>query len=222
MPTAEEIRALFEMARHPFVAAERVSRADGYDVERRWVSGSPYRLSDRLWNARRFTRDQIDAVLKNAIVTGEDAVITARKLEAFLDPAYAPRRNAQGRLIPGQKKAIVSTAPGRSGSGSWPARRLAITELARAHAAGTLAAAAKSPFLVGVRWLVSGNHPQQDRCDQNANRDSGLGPGVYRPEDAPSMPQHPMCRCVYAPAVEPDSDKVVDELRRIFELDRKD
>jgi hypothetical protein len=219
-PTAEEIRALFEMARSGPIVAERIARADGFDPERRWVKEDGSRLSDRLWKARAWDRQQIDALLVNAIRTGEDALVTAKKLEQFLDPAFAPIRTERGRLVRGQRRAIVTQAPGRGGSGSFPARRLARTEVSRAHGAGTVAAAEKSPFVRGVRWLLSGRHPRSDECDANASRDVGLGPGVYPPDAVPRYPQHPQDLCTLAPAVVEDTDAVVDQLRREFGLER--
>lgn len=219
MPTDDEIRDLFAMATNPVIAAERVARADGFDPERRWVDEDGYRVSDRVWKARQWDRQQIDAVLKQAIATGEDALVTAKKLEQFLDPRYAPIRTDKGRLVRNQNKAIVTTSPGRGGSGSFPARRLARTEVSRAHAAGTLAAAQKSPFAKGVKWNLSGRHPKSDPCDQNASRDVGLGPGVTPTDDAVIPPQHPQCLCYTTVAVEEDTNAVVDAIRRQFGLD---
>lgn len=217
-PTEDEIRDLFAMANNPAIAAERVARADGFDPSRSWVDGSPKRLSDRLWSARQWDRDQIDALLVNAIRTGEDGLVTARKLEQFLDPAFAPTRRDGRRIVRGQNRAIVTDAPGRGGSGSFPARRLARTEITRAHGAGTIAAAEKSPFVQGVRWMLSGRHPKADPCNGNAERDSGLGAGVYPPKDVPTYPNHPQCLCSLAPVANPDADAVVDALRQQFGL----
>lgn len=222
MPTDEEVRTLFEMARHPLIAAERVARADGFDPERRWVAEDGYRLSDRLWQQRRWLRGQIDAVLKQAIATGEDALITARKLEEFLSPEFAPIRTVNGRLVRNQRKALVTEAPGRGGSGSMPARRLARTEITRAHGQGTIATARRSPFARGVKWNLSGRHPKADECDANASSDVGLGPGVYPADEVPRYPSHPQDLCTLSVAVEEDSAKVVDELRRAFALDRQE
>lgn len=220
-PTDEAVGWLKEMAAHPTIAAERVARADGFDPERRWVEEDGYRLSDRLWQGRVWDRQQIDALLKHAIATGEDALLTAKKLEQFLNPAYAPIRTAGGRLVRGQAKAVVTQAPGRGGSGSFPARRLSRTEITRAHGAGTVAAVAKSPFLRGLKWLLSGRHPKADECDANASRDVGLGPGVYPPDAVPRYPQHPQDLCTLAPVAVEDTDAVVEELRRVFRLDER-
>jgi len=217
-PTAEEARRLFAMAHHPELAARRRAQAAAYDPQRAWVGAGGYRLSDALWDAKAWTRDQIDQTLRHAIATGEDALVTAKKLEQFLDPAYAPIRTSKGRLVRGQNRALVTEAPGRGGSGSFPARRLARTEITRAHGLGTIEAAKATPFATGVKWTLSGRHPKADPCDQNASHDQGLGPGVYPADDVPRYPEHPMCLCTLSIAVEQDVNKVVDALRAEFGL----
>jgi len=218
MPTAEEIRRLFALFGDPAFAAERQARAAGFDPARQWTRAGGYRLSDALWQQKRWVRDQIDQVLRQAIATGEDALVTARKLEQFLDPAYAPIRTTKGRLVRNQRRAIVKEAPGRGGSGSYPARRLARTEITRAHGMGTIAAATRTPFATGVRWSLSGRHPKADPCDRNASHDEGLGRGVYPTGEVPRYPQHPMCLCVLSVALEEDLTKVVNALRAEFGL----
>lgn len=217
-PTTDEIRDLFAMARDPAFAIERARRAAAFDPNRRWVSEDGYRLSDRLWQAKKWTRDQIDQCLKDAIAKGEDALITAKKLEQFLDPAYAPIRTTKGRMVRNQRRAVVTSAPYRGGSGSFPARRLARTEITRAHGAGTIATAQTTPFATGVRWSLSGRHPKADVCDANANHDEGLGRGVWPTGNVPPYPEHPQDLCTLSVALNEDVDAVVDQLRQEFGL----
>jgi hypothetical protein len=217
-PTKADIAELFEVHRSPLVASERVQRAYGLDSTRSWVDPNGYRLSDRLWRQRRWIRDQIDQTLRRAIADGEDALIVARKLEQFLSPDFAPIRTEHGRLVRNQSRAIVTTAPGRGGSGSLPARTLARTEISRAHAQGTLFSAARTPFLVGVRYALSGSHPRVDECNQLAERNSGLGPGVYNVGDVPSPPRHPNCLCRLEQVTVEDVNTVIESLRKQFAL----
>jgi hypothetical protein len=177
----------------PALLAELERRAEAFDPTRQWVGQGGYRLSDAVWRGGQAVRQQIDAVLVEAIRTGEDALVTADKLEQFLDPAYAPRRNTDGRLVRGQRRGLVTRSPGRGGAGSFSARRLARTEISRAHAQATEDSAALDPFIEGLRWVLSGRHPKGDPCDDNADRDVGLGEGVYPLDALPRMPQHPMC-----------------------------
>jgi hypothetical protein len=140
-------------------------------------------------------------------------------LEQFLDPSRAPVRNALGRLIRNQKPVIVTRAPGRGGMGSFSARRLARTEITRAHGLATIEVAKRTPFALGVKWSLSGRHPKSDPCDENARRDEyRLGAGIYPPERVPSYPNHSMCLCTLSTATESDVDGVVRSLREQYGL----
>jgi hypothetical protein len=61
----------------------------------------------------------------------------------------------------------------------------------RAHGEAYKAAARTDPEVIGLRFLLSPNHPQVDICDfySKANL-HGLGPGVF-PFDACPWPAHP-------------------------------
>src|SRR5690349_9949258 len=166
-------------------------RAYGFDSTRSWVSPDGYRLSDRLWRARRRVREQIDAVLREAIAKGTDALEVAEILEAYLNPAYAPIRDVFGRLIRNQRKGVTTRAPGRSGAGSAAARTLARTEISRTFSQATLHAAAANPFVDFVRYALSNRHADADECTDIANADNGEGRGVYAIADVPAPPRHP-------------------------------
>ena len=200
-------------------AAERQARADALDETRSWVDPNGYRLSDRTWLAGQNVRQAIDGTLREAIVTGESPLLTARKLEQWLSPTWAPRRDETGKLVAGQPKQVVTQTPGLAGRGSYAARRLARTEVTRAHGKATIAAAGRNPFTRGVRWTLSAGHKDSDTCDRYASHDEGLGRGVYPARDVPSYPQHPMERCTLAPAPVEDPDEVIAALRSQFGLE---
>lgn len=55
-----------------------------------------------------------------------------------------------------------------------------------------------SPVVEAGRWQTSGNHPEEDECDELARADAfGLGPGFYPPDQWPFAP-HPHCGCYQA------------------------
>jgi hypothetical protein len=218
-PTEEQIAQLFAVHNGSERRTENLIRAYGFDSTRTWVDPAGYRLSDRVWRARQAVRDQIDQVLREALANGTDALEVADILEQFLNPAYAPVRNARGRLVRDQKPVIVTSAPGRGGMGSFSARRLARTEISRAHGQATIETAKRTPFAVGVKWNLSGSHPKSDPCDENSRRDDyDLGPGVYPPEKVPPYPNHPQCLCNLSTATESDVDAVVGRLREQYGL----
>ena len=200
-------------------AAERQARADALDETRSWVDPNGYRLSDRVWLAGQNVRQAIDHTLREAIVTGESPLLTARKLEQWLSPTWAPHRDGAGKLVTNQPKRLVTQTPGLAGRGSHAARRLARTEVTRAHGRATIAAAQRNPFARGVRWMLSAGHKDSDACDRYASHDEGLGRGVYPARDVPSYPQHPHERCVLAPSPVADPREVVAALRSQFGLD---
>lgn len=218
MPTVDEISQLWQIHNGPERAKENLLRSYGFDQTRSWIDPNGHRLSDRIWRARQDVRSQIDDVLRKAIANGTDALEVADILEQFLDPSYAPVRNAGGRLIRNQARGIVTSAPGRAGMGSFSARRLARTEITRAHGMATIEVAKRTPFAKGVKWNLSARHPRPDTCDRNAERDDGLGRGVYAPGNVPRYPEHPQDLCWLGVETEPDVDKVVAGLREQYGL----
>jgi len=226
-PTKAQIKELFAAHESATATEERNLRAYGLDVSRQWVGDGGYRLSDSVWNARKATRAQIDLVLRRAITDGTDALVVADLLEASLLPELQPTRiTPGGAIVANQRRGIVTQAPNvkeyagslRPFSGSYPARRLARTEITRAHGAATIFAAERTPGSIGVKWSTSGRHPKPDECDEKASRDSGLGEGVYPPKDVPQYPSHPMCLCHLSQATTDDVDGLVEGLREQYGL----
>jgi len=219
-PTAKDIAELWDVHTSPEAKAARQFRADIFDPTRDWVEpGKGYRLSDRLWQGSQDVRRQIDELLREAIRTGEDALLTAKKLEQFLSPDFSPIRTVKGRLVRNQNRSIVTSSPARGGMGSFPARRLARTEISRVHGAATIYAAEHTPFAKGVKWTLSGRHPKADICNQHAERNSGLGPGVYALKDVPRYPEHPQDLCHLSVVTEENVDAIVKSLREQYGLD---
>lgn len=89
------------------------------------------------------------------------------------------------------------------------ARRIVIHETNQAHQAASLVASAESPVVALVKWTLSGRHAglpsSPDVCDVVAAADVGYGPGLYRPEVAPSL-LHPFCLCTAQPVTRPVSE----------------
>lgn len=218
-PTPEQIQQLFDLHNSPERRQENLWRSYGFDPARNWAGEGGYRLSDNLWIARQDVRRQIDDLIRQAIANGTDALELADMVEQFLNPQYSPVRNALGRLIRNQRRGIVTRTPGRGGMGSFAARRLARTEVTRAHGQATIEAAKRTPFAKGVKWSTSTSHPKPDPCDENASRNAyNLGPGVYPPDKVPRYPEHPQCLCVLSTAVTDDVDSVVESLREQYSL----
>lgn len=151
------------------------------DDTRSWVDPNGHRLSDRVWLAGQYDRDQIDKILRQGIASGEGVRVTAKHLREHLQP---------------------------DGVGNYAARRLAQTETSRAFNEGRRQAAELNPFVTGVTWNLSLTHASthgQDVCEENARG------GSFDPNDAPTMPGHPFCRCFWTQDVG-DFDTALDDI----------
>jgi hypothetical protein len=218
-PSKDDIAQLWAIHNGDERKRELLLRSYGFDDTRSWIDPNGHTLSDRIWRARRAVRDQIDRVLREAIANGTDALEVADILEQFLNPDYAPVRNQFGRLIRNQKPVIVSRAPGRGGMGSFSARRLARTELTRAHGQATIMAGRANAFCKGIRWNLSPSHRDRDACDRIANADDyGLGRGVYPVDSVPPYPNHSHDLCNLSQETEDDIDAVLAQLRSQYGL----
>src|SRR4051794_13005126 len=104
-----------------------------------WTDDNGRRFSDRIWLAKQSDRQQIDAILRGAVASGDDPLQAAKRLEDYLTPA-------------GQQ---ATTRTPRSGMGNYAARRLARTEMTRAFGQATLQAAELNPMVEGIKWSLS-------------------------------------------------------------------
>lgn len=78
----------------------------------------------------------------------------------------------------------------------YQARLVARTEMSAALNAAYVERTRGEPFVKAYRWNTSPTHPRPDVCDMYASTDfSGLGRGVYSPDDLPQLPAHPHCQC---------------------------
>ena len=169
-----------------------------YDALHAFVNTDGYRLSDRVWRADQVTRNRIDTLLAYEIRNGTAAVDIAKLLEQY--------------LVPGREKIRTRKPYGKDGS--YDALRLARTEVTAAAGRLTMAAAEANPFTRALQWALSLSHPDgiNCECEDNASRDSGLGPGVYELGKVPRYPAHPHCLC-HLRQVMMDTAEVVADLR---------
>jgi len=196
------------MLNAPQAERRRILRSGELDPNRRWVNGSGYSLSDRIWRQGQDIRSKIDQELRDGIRGGRGPRTIARELETHLNPDFAPVEYTEdGRII---RRNMTLT--GGSGWGSTPARRLARTEVTRVYGAAVVKSAEDVPGVKGVGWLLSASHPRRDVCDDHATANLyDLGPGVYPPGEVPTFPPHPACLCTLTRVPE-DTDAFVDKL----------
>lgn len=164
---------------------------------RTWIDPSGKRLSDRIWQIGEDARQQLETVMRFEIQQGTSPSDLASKLSKFLSPDGTELRKGD---------------PGGT-TGNFAAKRLARTEVARAHGSGIVAASKADPFTLGVKWNLGFMHSDADDCDTNAYADNySLGVGVYPIGSVPSYPNHPNCLCFLSPTQTPHISRTLGQI----------
>ena len=163
-------------------------------------------LSDRIWRQGEDFRNTMRDIIQEAVATGQGAVKTARMLQQYV-------RQGKSTLAANYPNMMERMAGWVPEDICYEALRLARTEMAAAFGEGTIAAARVSPSYIGMKWVLSHNHPVVDICDTLAEHDEGLGRGVYSPGDEPPLPAHPNCICTLVPVHE-EPEKFVERLKK--------
>lgn len=152
-----------------------------YDPFHLWVSPSGYNLSDRIWRSTVEARQKLDKYLTQNISLGTSASHMARDLENMLLP----------------ERSVLRTTRPYGVDVSFDSMRLARTEISRAHTETTFIAAEANPFVAGMDWALSAQHPRIDICDSIAT--IGMGGerlrDPYPVDEAPHVvsDSHPQC-----------------------------
>ncbi len=184
------------------------SRVNTQAVEAIWArTKKGLKLSDRIWQTGENARNTIRDIIQESVVTGQDAVKTARMLERYVQGGAKTLTAEYPNMMKRMKGRIPKDI-------SYEALRLARTETTAAFGEGTIAAARVTPSYKGMKWILSKAHPLEDICDTLAEADGwGLGAGVYPPGEEPMYPAHPNCLCVLLPIHE-QPEEFVQRLKR--------
>lgn len=170
-------------------------------------------LSDRVWNYTQQTKSEfelaVSQVLEQGIGKGISAETLGRQVRQFLNnPDMMYRRYHMKKLMSdGTKKNVVEwrrrvvdeqgkvhfvkedlakVGTGVYRSSRQNALRLTITETNMAYNFANCERWSSEPYVLGIRIRLSGNHPEEDICDELA--------GDY-PKDFMWRGWHPRCRC---------------------------
>lgn len=170
-------------------------------------------LSDRVWNYTQQTKGEfelaVSQVLEQGIGKGISAESLGRQVRQFLNnPDMMYRRYHMKKLMSdGTKKDVVEwrrrvvdeqgkvhfvkedlakVGTGVYRSSRQNALRLTITETNMAYNFANCERWSSEPYVLGIRIRLSGNHPEEDICDELA--------GDY-PKDFMWRGWHPRCRC---------------------------
>lgn len=167
-----------------------------------------FHLTDRIWVQGEKAQQAIRDIFQEAVITGQDAITTARLLEQYV------RTDAKTLVqdYPELMKRLQGNIPGDL---SYEALRLARTETTAAYGEGRLRAARLNPNNIGMRWILSPSHPAYDICNEYARNDDGLGIGVFALDDVPAYPPHPNCICDLI-EITGDTDNLVDRLKKWY------
>jgi len=183
------------------------SRVNKQAVEAIWArTRNGLYLSDRIWEQSEKYRTIMRDLIQESVAIGQDAVTTARMIQRYV------RQGAMtlARDYPNMMKRMKGRVPRDI---SYEALRLARTEMTAAFGEGAISASRVAPSYIGMKWVLSGSHPEPDICDMLSTYDSGLGPGVYPPGDEPPYPAHPNCLCALVPIHE-EPEKFIEKLKR--------
>ena len=196
---APDVLAVLQTARrNPF--PQRVSEQfrpnplAQYDPPHTWVDPRGYTLSERIWSTAGNTRRRLDLFLEQRIAAGDGALRISRDVETF--------------LLPGRR--LIRTSAPYGTDASYDAMRLMRTEITRAAAQASEAAAAMNPFVRGLSVVLSASHPKYDICDRAAAH------GPWPLDDMPDwakIPLHPHCLCHYQYEMVDNQQEILDELR---------
>lgn len=161
-------------------------------------------LSDRIWGQSQKTRRTIGTIVQEAIAAGEHPYKVAEMLETYV------REGA--RTVVSQYPNMVERLEGNIPMDmNYEALRLARTEMAAAFGEGVISSAELNPSNIGIQWRTSNAGVTCSVCEEIANRDVGLGKGVYPLHELPEYPAHPNCLCVLSEVVE-DTDDFIERL----------
>jgi hypothetical protein len=174
-----------------------------YESMHTWVDPGGYVLSKRIWDNADDAREKLDEMLRDAIREGISAEQLAKQAEQWLLPGLLGWRT---------KKPY-----GRDGS--YPAMRLARTEIAQAANNAAYMSAMLNPYVGGVDVARSRNgDPLCKVCPEHAtidlNQERVKDP---YPMGAGEMPvYHPHCMCRILPVVADDPATVTAQLRAVM------
>jgi hypothetical protein len=136
-------------------------------------------VSKRIWNVSKAARYQLEQVIAGSVLTGQDAVKTAREITKYMN----------GGVSTVYQNGTVTRAVGKNVS--YQALRLARTEQNMAFHMSDYKRRQQLPFVTGIEVYLSDSHPIFDVCDEMQGR---------YPKNFIFTGWHPSCLC-YSQAV---------------------
>ena len=175
-------------------------------------------LSDRVWKYTNQFKEEIELGLDIGIRGGVSAERLQKDLQLFLqhpDMLFRRVRDEHGQLQLSQRAAAYHPGRGVYRSSYKNARRLAATETNIAYRSSDFMRWQDLDFVVGIRVVLSNNHPDPDICnDLSAPLGSKAtkGVGCY-PKDFKFTGWHPHCRCHAGTILKTEEEMAADNAR---------
>jgi hypothetical protein len=178
-------------------------------------------LSDNVWNYTNQFKSQIEAGLDVGIRNGQSAKAMTKDLKTYLkhpDKLFRRVRDIHGHLKASKAMAIFHPGRGVYRSSYKNALRLTVTETNMAYRMADHQRHMQMDFIVGIRVVLSNNHPVPDICDElsaPAGSKNRTGRGCY-PKDFVFTGWHPFCRCHVETILKTDAE-LAEDAKRIRE-----
>ena len=157
-------------------------------------------LSERVWKYVEEYKEEIEMGLDLGLRDGVAAERMQRDLQQYLqhpDMLFRRVRDVHGHLQLSKRAKAYHPGAGVYRSSYKNARRLTVTETNMAYRTADYLRWQELDFVVGIRVVLSNNHPEDDICNAlSAPMDSTAteGRGCY-PKDFKFTGWHPHCRC---------------------------
>lgn len=175
-------------------------------------------LSDRVWKYTNQFKEEIELGLDIGIRGGVSAERLQRGLQLFLqhpDMLFRRVRDEHGQLQLSQRAAAYHPGRGVYRSSYKNARRLAATETNIAYRSSDFMRWQDLDFVVGIRVVLSNNHPDPDICNDLSaplGSKANKGVGCY-PKDFKFTGWHPHCRCHAETILKTEEEMMRDNAR---------
>lgn len=175
-------------------------------------------LSDRVWKYTNQFKEEIELGLDIGIRGGVSAERLQKDLQLCLqhpDMLFRRVRDEHGQLQLSKRAAAYHPGRGVYRSSYKNARRLAATETNIAYRSSDFMRWQDLDFVVGIRVVLSNNHPDPDICnDLSAPLGSKAtkGVGCY-PKDFKFTGWHPHCRCHAETILKTEEEMAADNAR---------
>ncbi len=177
-------------------------------------------LSERVWRYASDFKTEIELGLDCGIRDGVAAETMQRSLQQYLqhpDMLFRRVRDIHGNLQLSKRAKAYHPGAGVYRSSYKNARRLAVTETNIAYRTADYLRWQDLDFVVGIRVVLSNNHPVADICNElSAPMESKelKGRGCY-PKDFKFTGWHPHCRC-HSESILKTHEELQEDNRRIM------